>query len=51
VWLCLLPQLLLNVMAGGANQRVVTQEMACAAAEFEQKGYHSSRAEQEETSQ
>jgi hypothetical protein len=51
VWLHLLPQLLLNVIADGANQRVVTQDMACAAADFEQKGYHSSRAEQEQASQ
>jgi hypothetical protein len=51
VWLHLLLQLLLNVMAGGANQRVVTQDMACAAAEFEQKGCHSNRAEQEQASQ
>lgn len=47
----LLLQLLLSVMAGGANQRVITQEMACAAAEFEQKGAHSSRAEQDHGNQ
>ncbi|WIA09198.1 hypothetical protein OEZ85_008608 [Tetradesmus obliquus] len=44
-------KLLLSVMAGGANQRVITQEMACAAAEFEQKGAHSSRAEQDHGNQ
>jgi hypothetical protein len=49
--LFLLLQLLLNVMAGGANQRVVTQEMACAAAEFQRKGTNSSKAEQNHVKQ
>ncbi|KAF6266509.1 PXA domain-containing protein [Scenedesmus sp. NREL 46B-D3] len=44
-------KLLLNILDGRTNQRVVSQEVACAAAEFEQKGHHSSRAEQEHMSQ